>query len=62
VEVRAESRNRLYKARREELGALGEMLEQMWDDKLWRLKLGAELEETRRGPRPQRRRRKTQGA
>ena len=62
VEARAESRNRIYKARREELGALGEMLERMWDDKLWRLKLEAELEETRRGPRPHRRRKKTQGA
>jgi hypothetical protein len=31
----------------------------MWDDKLWGLKLEAELEESRRGPRPRRRRRKT---
>lgn len=61
VEARTESRSRLYKARREQLGALGEMLERMWDDKLWSLKLEAELEETRRGPRPHRRRRKTQG-
>lgn len=59
VEARAESRSRLYKARREELGALGEMLERMWGDKLWRLKLEAELEETRRGPRPDRRRSRT---
>ena len=58
VEARAERRHRLYRARREELGALGEMLERMWDDKLWSLKLEAELEETRRGPRPRRRRRK----
>jgi hypothetical protein len=28
----------------------------MWDDKLWGLKLEAELEESRRGPRPRRRR------
>jgi hypothetical protein len=28
------------------------MLERMWSDALWRLKLQAELEETRRGPRP----------
>src|SRR3981081_4083468 len=33
-------------------GPLGEMRERMWDDALWRLKLQAELEETRRGPRP----------
>jgi DNA-binding transcriptional ArsR family regulator len=56
VEARAESRNRLYRARRETLGAIGDMLERMWDDALWRLKLEAELEETRRGPRPGRRR------
>ena len=58
VEARAENRYRLYRARREGLGTLAEMLERMWDDKLWRLKLAAELEETRRGPRPHRRRRK----
>lgn len=52
VEARAEKQNRFYKARREALGPIGEMLERMWDDALWRLKLEAELEETRRGPRP----------
>jgi len=52
VESRAERRNRFYRARREALGALGQMLERMWDDALWRLKLQAELEQTRRGPRP----------
>jgi len=51
VEARAESRHRHYRARREALGPLAEMLERMWDDKLWTLKLEAELEETRRGPR-----------
>ncbi len=56
VEARSEKRNRIYKARREALGPLGEMLERMWDDALSRLKLQAELEETRRGPRPGRRR------
>jgi len=56
LEARADKRNRLYRARREALGALGGMLERMWDDKLWRLKLEAELEETRRGPRRRRRR------
>ena len=30
----------------------------MWDDALWRLKLQAELEQTRRGPKPARRRRR----
>jgi hypothetical protein len=33
---------------------VAEILERMWDDSLWRLKLAAELEEERRGPRPQR--------
>ena len=58
VEARARSRHRFYRARREALGTLAEMLERMWDDKLWSLKLEAELEESRRGPRPHRRRRK----
>ena len=55
VEARAEGRNRLYRARREALGPVARMLEQMWDDALWRLKLAAELEHSRRGPRPRRR-------
>src|SRR5689334_22398934 len=58
LESRAENRNRLYKARREALGPIGELLERMWDDALWRLKLEAELEETRRGPRRRRSSRK----
>jgi DNA-binding transcriptional ArsR family regulator len=52
IEVRAESRNRYYRARKETVGELGEFLERMWDSALWRLKLDAELEESRRGPRP----------
>jgi DNA-binding transcriptional ArsR family regulator len=55
AEARADGRHRWYRARREGLGPLGRMLEQMWDDALWRLKLAAELEHTRRGPRAQRR-------
>lgn len=51
VESRASERNRFYRARREALGAMAEMLERMWDDALWRLKLEAELEQERRGPR-----------
>jgi len=61
IQTRAESRNRFYRARPEALGELGKMLEQMWGDKLWALKLEAELEETRRGPRPHRRPRKKKG-
>ena len=58
LEVRTEQRNRFYRARREALGPVAALLEQMWDDALWKLKLAAELEETRRGPKPSRRRRK----
>jgi DNA-binding transcriptional ArsR family regulator len=56
VEARRQQRNRLYRARPERLGALREVLERMWDDSLWRLKLEVELEATRRGPRPGRKR------
>ncbi len=56
LDARAEGRHRYYRARREALGPIGAMLERQWDDALWRLKLQAELEETRRGPRPGRRR------
>lgn len=55
LESRAEKTYRFYRARREALGPLRTLLEQMWDDALWRLKLAAELEQTRRGPRPRRR-------
>ena len=58
VDVRRENRHRYYTARREVLGPVGAALEHMWDDALWRLKLQAELEQTRRGPRPARRRRR----
>jgi DNA-binding transcriptional ArsR family regulator len=52
---RREGRRRLYSARKQGLGPLGGWLESMWDDALYRLKLRAELEEARRGPRPARR-------
>ena len=58
VSVRREHRHRFYSARRAALGPVGAALEHMWDDALWRLKLRAELEQTRRGPRPARRRRR----
>jgi DNA-binding transcriptional ArsR family regulator len=58
VDVRVDGRQRLYRARREALGPLGQMLEQMWGHALWRLKVLAEFDQTRRGPRPRRRRRK----
>lgn len=55
LETRGDKQFRFYRARREALGPVAEILERMWDDSLWRLKLAAELEEERRGPRPQRR-------
>jgi DNA-binding transcriptional ArsR family regulator len=58
VDCRREHRHRFYLARREALGPIGAALERMWDDALWRLKLQAELEHTRRGPKPARLRRR----
>lgn len=55
VQARVASRNRFYRARRDALGPIGELLERMWSDALWRLKIAAELEQSRRGPRPRRR-------
>ncbi|SRR5213594_1520969 len=66
VDVRADKQNRFYQARREALGPVTAMLERMWTDALWRLKLAAELEQTRRGPRarqtPRRRARRKKGS
>jgi DNA-binding transcriptional ArsR family regulator len=55
VDVRPAGRHRFYRARRTALGELGQTLEGMWNDALWRLKLQAELEASRRGPKPRRR-------
>jgi DNA-binding transcriptional ArsR family regulator len=52
VDQRSAHRHRFYRARRAALGPLRRMLEDMWADSLWRLKLAAELEHTRRGPQP----------
>jgi DNA-binding transcriptional ArsR family regulator len=52
VEARSEQRNRFYRARPQAFGPVAVILERMWDDALWKLKLAAELEETRRGPKP----------
>jgi len=57
IDVRPEGQQRYYRARRQALGPVARVLETMWDDALWRLKLAAELDHTRRGPRPRRRRR-----
>jgi DNA-binding transcriptional ArsR family regulator len=59
VTCRREHRHPFYRANREALGPVAEALERMWDDALWRLKLQAELEQSRRGPKPRRRRRKS---
>jgi DNA-binding transcriptional ArsR family regulator len=58
LDVRADGRHRFYRARQAAFGPMARVLEQMWDDALWSLKLKAELEHTRRGPRPDRRRRR----
>ena len=52
VEARAEQKYRFYRARRDVLGPVAKMLEATWNRALWRLRLAAELEETRRGPQP----------
>jgi DNA-binding transcriptional ArsR family regulator len=52
LQTRAQGRHRFYRARRDALGDAGAMLERMWNDALWRLKLAAELEHSRRGPAP----------
>ena len=62
LECRREHRHRFYRARPEALGPLAAALEAMWDSALWRLKLHAELEAGRRGPRPRRRRTRKAGA
>ena len=54
AESRAQGKQRLYRARQDALGPVGQMLESMWGDALWRLKLHAELLDTRRGPKPRR--------
>ncbi len=58
VAVRLEGRHRYYRARRESLGPLGPMLAAMWADALYALKLHAELEFSRRGPRSTRAKRR----
>lgn len=55
VSARAEQQQRLYRVCRDRAEPVAAMLERMWDDALWQLKLAAELEETRRGPQPRRR-------
>jgi DNA-binding transcriptional ArsR family regulator len=58
VESRAVHRHRFYRAKPAALGPVRRLLERMWDDALWKLKLAAELEQTRRGPQPHKKRRR----
>ena len=55
VESRADAQYRIYRLRRDAVAPLAPLLEAMWGDALWQLKLQAELKETRRGPRRRRR-------
>ena len=59
LHARTDGRHRFYKAHRDALKEVAPMLERLWNDALWRLKLEAELEHTRRGPAPKTRRRRT---
>ena len=52
VEVRRDRTFRYYRAKQDMLAPVAQLLEQMWSDSLWRLKLLAELEASRRGPQP----------
>ena len=56
VVCRRDQRNRFYRANRQALGPLGSSLERVWTSALWRLKLAAELEASRRGPAARRKR------
>jgi len=51
LDARVAGRERFYRANREKLAPIAQLLEDTWNDALWRLKLAAELEATRRGPR-----------
>ena len=51
VTRRREGRRVFYRAEPEALGPLARWLEAEWDDALYRLRLLAELEQARRGPR-----------
>ena len=56
VDSRVDGRSRLYIARKSSLGPLKKWLESTWDDALYRLKVAAEMETARRGPRPRKKR------
>ena len=51
LDSRVDGRYRRYRANRKACGPMAPLLERMWSDSLWKLKLLAELEHSRRGPR-----------
>jgi len=51
VTRRGEGTFRYYSAKKERLGVLREYFEELWNHSLYRLKIRAELEQARRGPR-----------
>lgn len=57
ISCRHDGRRRYYVAKKAEMGSLAEWLESMWDQALYRLKIRAELEQARRGPHTQEKRR-----
>jgi DNA-binding transcriptional ArsR family regulator len=59
MEARTEGRGRFYRAKPEAFGPAAALLENMWDDVLWKLKIAAEMEQRRRGPKPSRKRKKS---
>jgi DNA-binding transcriptional ArsR family regulator len=50
LDSRVDGRYRRYRANRRACGPMAALLEGMWRDSLWQLKLAAELEHSRRGP------------
>ncbi len=51
LDSRVDGRYRRYRANRKACGPMAPLLEHMWTDRVWKLKLLAELEHSRRGPR-----------
>lgn len=58
VSRRGEGVRRFYIARKDSLGPLQSFLEEMWGTALYRLKIRAELEQARRGPRSEKKKRR----
>jgi DNA-binding transcriptional ArsR family regulator len=58
VGSRKEGTFHYYSAQKEKFGVLRKYFEELWDSALYRLKIQAELEQARRGPRSKKRRKK----